>query len=84
MAMNHDQTPLSGPVIQARGLRRVFKSRRQSVEAVAGVDLQVEHGEIFGFLGPNGAGKTTTVECAQGLRRPDGGLVRVLGHDERG
>ncbi|MGI8904477.1 MAG: ABC transporter ATP-binding protein [Solirubrobacteraceae bacterium] len=40
-------------------------------------------GEIFGILGPNGAGKTTTVECAQGLREPDGGVIRVLGLDAR-
>ena len=48
-------------VINTRGLRRVFKSRKRSVEAVAGVDLTVHSGEIFGFLGPNGAGKTTTL-----------------------
>ena len=48
-------------VINTRGLRRVFKSRKRSVEAVAGVDLSVRPGEIFGFLGPNGAGKTTTL-----------------------
>src|SRR4029077_9974597 len=44
-------------VIETRGLRRVFKSRKRSVEAVVGVDLNVHPGEIFGFLGPNGAGK---------------------------
>jgi ABC-2 type transport system ATP-binding protein len=49
--------------------------------AVDGVSFTVERGEIFGILGPNGAGKTTTVECVEGLRRPDGGSVRVLGLD---
>lgn len=49
--------------------------------AVDGVSLAVHRGEVFGILGPNGAGKTTTVECAAGLRRPDGGSVRVLGLD---
>jgi len=49
--------------------------------AVDDVSFEVEQGEIFGLLGPNGAGKTTTVECVQGLRRPDGGTVRVLGFD---
>jgi ABC-2 type transport system ATP-binding protein len=49
--------------------------------AVDGVDLAVEEGEIFGILGLNGAGKTTLVECAQGLRQPDGGTVRLLGRN---
>lgn len=48
---------------------------------VNGVSFDVRPGEIFGILGRNGAGKTTTVECLQGLRRPDGGRVRVLGLD---
>ncbi len=51
--------------------------------AVDDVSFVVEEGEIFGVLGPNGAGKTTTVECVEGLRRPDGGTVRVLGLDPR-
>jgi ABC-2 type transport system ATP-binding protein len=55
--------------------------RYGSVEAVSDVSFQVAKGEIFGILGPNGAGKTTTVECLQGLRRRDGGQVRVLGLD---
>ena len=49
--------------------------------AVDGVDLTVHEGEIFGILGLNGAGKTTLVECAQGLRHPDAGTVRLLGRD---
>ena len=49
--------------------------------AVDDLSLRVSEGEIFGILGPNGAGKTTTVECAEGLRRPDGGTVRVFGID---
>jgi ABC-2 type transport system ATP-binding protein len=51
--------------------------------AVDDVTFSVEEGEIFGILGPNGAGKTTTVECLQGLRRVDGGELRVLGYDPR-
>ena len=46
-----------------------------------GVDLDVRAGEIVGLVGANGAGKTTTVECAQGLRRPDAGTLRVLSFD---
>jgi len=49
--------------------------------AVDGVSFTVERGEIFGLIGPNGAGKTTTTECVQGFRRPDAGIVRVLGLD---
>lgn len=55
--------------------------RYGSTAAVADVSFTVARGEIFGILGPNGAGKTTTVECLQGLRRRDGGDVRVLGLD---
>ena len=51
--------------------------------AVDDVSFTVEAGEIFGVVGPNGSGKTTTVECVEGLRRPDGGTVRVLGLDPR-
>jgi ABC-2 type transport system ATP-binding protein len=49
--------------------------------AVDGVSFEVSRGEIFGLLGPNGAGKTTTVECLEGLRTRDGGVVSVLGMD---
>src|ERR1700754_1529138 len=49
--------------------------------AVNEVSFAVEEGEIFGILGPNGAGKTTTVECVEGLRKRDGGTIKVLGYD---
>jgi ABC-2 type transport system ATP-binding protein len=64
-------------VISVDGLRK----RYGSLVAVEDVSFDVVEGEIFGLLGPNGAGKTTTVECLQGLRRPDGGTIRVLGLD---
>ena len=51
------------------------------VHAVRGLSLQVRRGEIFGLLGPNGAGKTSTLACLEGLRRPDGGTIRIGGHD---
>ena len=71
----------SPPVIETRGLRRVFKMRSRTVEAVAGVDLTVKAGEIFGFLGPNGAGKTTTLRMLATLMPPSGGSARVAGCD---
>ena len=64
-------------VITVDHLRKAYRR----VVAVDDVSFEVEAGEIFGILGPNGAGKTTTVECVQGLRRPDGGAIRVLGLD---
>ncbi|MEA2627649.1 MAG: type transport system ATP-binding protein [Chloroflexota bacterium] len=67
--------------IQTHGLRRVFKSRNRTVEAVVGVDLEVRRGEIFGFLGPNGAGKTTTLRMLATLLPPSGGAAMVAGYD---
>ena len=64
-------------VIEVERLRKVYGS----TIAVDEVSFEVAEGEIFGVVGPNGAGKTTTVECIQGLRRPDGGRIRVLGLD---
>ncbi|MGC5015009.1 ABC transporter ATP-binding protein [Streptosporangium sp. DT93] len=64
-------------VIEIDGLRKSYRTGT----AVDGLSLRVERGEIFGIAGPNGAGKTTVVECAAGLRRRDGGTVRVLGLD---
>lgn len=61
------------------GLKKAYGS----FEAVRDISFQVDQGEIFGILGPNGAGKTTTVECVQGLRSYDQGLVTVLGIDAR-
>ncbi|MFC1416205.1 ABC transporter ATP-binding protein [Streptacidiphilus cavernicola] len=65
------------PVIEVEQLHKRYGERT----AVADVSFSVEEGEIFGILGPNGAGKTTTVECVSGLRRADGGRLRVLGLD---
>jgi ABC-2 type transport system ATP-binding protein len=68
-------------IIEAQGLGRTFKTRKGSVEAVTGVDLTVERGEIVGFLGPNGAGKTTTFRMLTTLLRPSRGTATVVGCD---
>jgi ABC-2 type transport system ATP-binding protein len=64
-------------VISVRGLRKSYGE----FEAVGGIDLEVERGEIYAFLGPNGAGKTTTVEILEGYRNRSAGEVSVLGAD---
>ena len=51
------------------------------VKALGGLTFEVETGEMFGLIGPDGAGKTTAIRVACGLIRPDGGAVRILGHD---
>ena len=63
--------------IEVRGLRKSYRG----TEAVRGVDLTVQQGEVFALLGPNGAGKTTTVEILEGHRSRSAGEVSVLGYD---
>ena len=64
-----------GTIISVEHLRKTYGD----IVAVDDVSFEVQEGQIFGLLGPNGAGKTTTVECVQGLKRADGGVIRVLG-----
>jgi ABC-2 type transport system ATP-binding protein len=70
-------------IIETKELRKSFRGRKGTVEAVRGIDLQVHEGEIFGFLGPNGAGKTTTLRMLATLLPPDGGDATVAGVDLR-
>ncbi len=67
----------TGPAIEVSGLSK----RYGAYEALRGIDIAVERGEVFGLLGPNGAGKTTTVEILEGYRLRSGGEVSVLGQD---
>jgi ABC-2 type transport system ATP-binding protein len=69
--------PSPTPVISVSRIRKAY---RRTV-ALHDVSFDVREGEIFGLIGPNGAGKTTTMECVEGLRKPDGGEIRVLGLD---
>jgi len=65
----------NGTALFIQGLRKAFAD----VQAVDGIDLEVQRGECFGLLGPNGAGKTTTIEICEGLTDPDAGTVELLG-----
>jgi ABC-2 type transport system ATP-binding protein len=77
--MTHHQH--SGPAIVTRGLTRHFTSRKQTVEAVQGLDLEIGQGELVAFLGPNGAGKSTTLRMLTTLIPPTSGSASVAGHD---
>ena len=67
--------------ITAEGLVKVYKTRKNEVRALDGVDLEVPEGTILGLLGPNGAGKTTTVRILATLLKPDAGHATVAGFD---
>jgi ABC-2 type transport system ATP-binding protein len=68
---------LSTPAIEIEGLQKTYGK----VQAVKGISLRIERGEIFGFLGPNGSGKTTTIRCMLDVIRPTAGTICVLGLD---
>lgn len=70
-----------GSAIDARALRRVYRSKPRDVVALDGVDLEVPAGEFFGLLGPNGAGKTTLIKILATLLLPTAGTARVFGYD---
>jgi ABC-2 type transport system ATP-binding protein len=69
--------PDTVPALTARGLRKTYGA----LEAVAGVDVTVQPGDVYGYLGPNGAGKTTSLRMMLGLIQPTGGEVRLFGRD---
>ncbi len=70
---------MSTPAIRCCGLRKQYPARPVPVDAVNGLDLEIQAGECFGLLGPNGAGKTTTIEILEGLLPATAGEVEVLG-----
>ncbi len=69
--------PAAAPAVSAQALRKTYGT----LEAVAGVDLTVQPGDVYGYLGPNGAGKTTSLRMMLGLIRPTSGEVRLFGRD---
>jgi ABC-2 type transport system ATP-binding protein len=69
--------------VQTTALHKTFRAKKQTVEAVRGIDLAIQPGEIFGFLGPNGAGKTTTLRMLTTLLPIDSGEAFVAGADVR-
>ena len=74
---------LLAPAVEALDLRRTYRASRGGGEvvALAGVDVRIERGEIFGLLGPNGAGKTTFIKILTTLLFPTSGRARVVGYD---
>ncbi|HEX4813430.1 MAG TPA: ATP-binding cassette domain-containing protein [Nonomuraea sp.] len=68
-------------MIHTRGLTRVFTVKKETVEAVRGIDLDVAAGQLVAFLGPNGAGKSTTLRMLTTLLPPTSGTATVAGHD---
>ncbi len=67
--------------LESHNLRKRYGRGKRQLEAVRGVSLSIESGEVLAFLGPNGAGKTTTIKMIAGLIRPDAGWVKIAGAD---
>jgi ABC-2 type transport system ATP-binding protein len=80
-AMDEELRVGTDVAVQAEGLVKTYGGRSGTVEAVRGVDLRIETGEVFGFLGPNGAGKSTTVRMLTTLLSITAGTARVAGID---
>ncbi|MBQ1926311.1 MAG: ABC transporter ATP-binding protein [Proteobacteria bacterium] len=74
---------MTNSIIELKDLCKTFYAgfRRKRVDAVRGVSLCVEPGEIFGLIGPNGAGKTTTIKMLTGLIRPTSGTMKLMGYE---
>ena len=75
------QSQNNGQPAKALDIEGLEKTYPTGVEALKGVDLEIEAGEFYGLLGPNGAGKSTLIHCTTGLAQPTGGEIQVFGHD---
>ena len=75
--------PVGPLAVELTGLRKSFRTRAGTVEAVRGLDLSISRGEIVALLGPNGAGKTTALDMVLGFTDPTAGLCRVMGRAPR-
>src|SRR3954452_768751 len=73
-------TTTAAAAVRLSGVTKAFGA----VQAVRGIDLELQQGEIVAFLGPNGAGKTTTIDMILGLSQPTTGTARILGLEPRG
>jgi putative ABC transport system ATP-binding protein len=69
------------PILEASGVRKVYRSGAVEVEALRGIDLTVDHGELVTVMGPSGHGKTTMLNCLSGLDDIDAGRVLLDGED---
>ena len=79
--MQPEASPRPAAAIETRGLTKIYASGSQRVEALRGLDLRCEQGEVFGLLGANGAGKTTTLRILSTILAPTGGTALVDGVD---
>src|SRR5207244_814983 len=77
----HPKVIVMNLAVEAKGLVKQYRSRAGAVDAVRGVDLTINAGEIFGFLGPNGAGKSTTIRMLTTLMSITSGTAHVAGID---
>ena len=68
-------------ILEVYDLKKTYRQGGKKIEAVSGVSLSINAGEILAFLGPNGAGKTTSIKMIAGLIRPDNGWVKIAGFD---
>jgi putative ABC transport system ATP-binding protein len=75
------KTQAARPILVAEGVRKVYRTGAETVDALRGIDLSVDSGEFVAVMGPSGSGKTTLLNCLSGLDDIDGGRVSVGGDD---